>query len=199
MIFVCPKPPIWCDTVTRCRNAWEASGHTGEEPPWPLVLSGWIYSSDLDKQQRWRALVRWAEQKDLARLLPQLSEDDGYYVHDLSTSYPEQHYGPQTHPPAVCPSEQELAEALQRLRDAWPDVAGPGLADACHPSEFAGAKARRLIVTVTQEAEPPWGSWFQLASGPERHTFTAFRQRINETIEPHHVDHVDFKLETRDA
>ena len=159
MIFVCPKPPIWCDTVTRCRNAWEASGHTGEEPPWPLVLSGWIYSSDLDKQQRWRALVRWAEQKDLARLLPQLSEDDGYYVHDLSTSYPEQHYGPQTHPPAVCPSEQELAEALQRLRDAWPDVAGPGLADACHPSEFAGAKrnGQHHSIALAGERDPQPG------------------------------------------
>jgi hypothetical protein len=70
MIFVCPKPPIWHDTFLRCRRAWEASGRTGDEPSVPLILNGWVYSSDLDKQQRWQALIRWAEERSLRHLIP---------------------------------------------------------------------------------------------------------------------------------
>ena len=61
-------------------------------------------------------------------------------------------YGPQIHPPAVRPSQQQLAEALQHLRGTWLNIAGAELSDACHPTEFAGPKACRLIVTVTKRS-----------------------------------------------
>jgi hypothetical protein len=82
MIFVCPKPDIWNDTYQRCCRAWEASDRKGHEPPVPLILGGWD-SSDVDKQDRWQALIRWAEERSLRHLIPTLSEDDKHYVHFL--------------------------------------------------------------------------------------------------------------------
>jgi hypothetical protein len=47
---------------------------------------------------------------------------------------------------------------LQRLRDEWATIAGPELSAACEPFMFSGAKARRLVVTITaREISPPWG------------------------------------------
>lgn len=196
MIFVCPKPIPWIGIHKRLLAAWETSGRQGEPPPGPLILSNWIYSSDLAKQDRWRETIEWAERNSCQHLLLSLTEHDCYYTHRLSTSnsYPGQNWGNQIHPPAERPTDSDLAAYLQQLRDEWATIAGPELSAACEPIMFSGAKARRLVVTITaREINPPWGSWFKLDRGSARSTFTAFRQRINDAITPHHVDHVDFR------
>ena len=65
----------------------------------------------------------------------------------------------------------------------------------CKPVEFMGAKGRRLIVVVTSNAEPPWRHWDELADQSQRHEFAEFRRRVNDVIAPHHVDHIDFRVQ----
>lgn len=194
MILVCPQPAVWHAIYRRCDQAWRESGRVGDPPPAPLILGGWAFSSDADKQVRWQALVRWAEARSKSQAVALDLPADGYCVHEISNSYPGDHYGCQEHAPAPVPGPAELGAAMKRLHDSWPVIAGP-LSQACKPVEFMGSKGRRLIVVVTANAEPPWGHWNQLADRSRKHEFTAFRRRVNETIAPRHVDHIDFKVQ----
>jgi hypothetical protein len=90
MIFVCPNPIPWSDTYKALEAAWRKSGCVGSAPPMPLILSGWWYSSDRDKQDRWLDTIRWAKEHDLSHLIKELKEDEGYYTEVLSTTYPDQ-------------------------------------------------------------------------------------------------------------
>jgi len=195
MILVCPRPAVWHEVYRRCDQAWSESGRCGEPPPAPLILSGWAFSSDVDKQERWQALLRWSEERSLSHLVALRLPDDGYYVQVICKTYPGEHYGCQDHPPAPVPIAAEIRAAIERLQDAWAGVAG-SLAQVCMPVEFLGAKGRRLLVHVTANADPPWGRWDQLTHGAGKHEFTAFRRRVNEVIAPHHVDHIDFRVRT---
>ena len=199
MIIVCPKAGIWWQTFERLRDAGIAAGHVGDAPPFPLILAGWIYSSDRDKQERWLALVRWAEEHSLSHLIPELAPEDQYCTDYLSTSYPEQHYRSDRYVRRDRPSADALDSAMLVLRRDWHSIAGGGLSAICEPTRFTGRKARRLLVTVTQEHQPPWGSWHALSYGPERKTFTEFRHRINQAIAPVYVDHIDFCLRVTHA
>src|ERR1700691_4425858 len=105
MIFFCPKPNPWSDPYLRLRFAWEAAGRRGEPPPGPIILSGWVFSSDLDKQDRWGATFEWAERYSHSHLLPSLGEDDCYYVSCLSMSYSGKNWGEQSNPPAARPAD----------------------------------------------------------------------------------------------
>lgn len=194
MILVCPQPAVWRAVYRRCDQAWSESGHLGDPPPGPLILSGWAFASDADKQERWQALVRWADERSLLQVVAMDLPADGYFVQEISTSYPGKHYGCQDHQPAPVPSPAELGAAIKRLHDSWAAIAG-SLWQVCKPVEFTGAKGRRLIVVVTANAEPPWGHWDRLADQSRRHEFTAFRRRVNEVIAPHHVDHIDFSVQ----
>jgi hypothetical protein len=198
-IFVCPNPIPWSETYKRLEASWRQSGCHGDGPPMPLILSGWWYSSDRDKQLRWEQTIQWAEQHNCRDLIRQIPETECYYTSHVSTSYPEQHYGPQVHPPAERPSDETVLAAMERLRAAWGSVAGAELADVCSPLEFTGHKRRRLLVAVTRDARPPWGDWYYIASDADRGSFTAFRRRINESITPLHVDHIDFTLRFQNA
>ena len=58
---VCPRPDHW-------NRLWELLPDRrrvglGWEPPVPLVLGGWHFSSDDEKRERFRLHLRWAEEK----------------------------------------------------------------------------------------------------------------------------------------
>ena len=182
MIFVCPKANIWWETFERLREAWAKGGRVGDQPPMPLILAGWIYSSDLDKQERWRATLRWASEHSLTSLIPELKPDDQYCTDFLSTSYPEQNFRPDRYVERERASNETLAMALETLKRDWAKIAGGELGNVCEPVKFTGTKARRLLVTVTKSFQPPWGSWDTLSHGSGRETFTAFRHRVNEVV-----------------
>jgi len=194
MIFVCPAAAIWWQTFERLREAWIASGRVGNQPPMPLILAAWIYSSDLDKQERWLSTVHWAQEQSLSHLIPNLRPEDQYCTDYVTTSYPEQHYRPDRYVRRERPTGDVLATAMMVLRRDWRTIAGDELAVVCQPAKFTGRKARRLLVVVTQEHQPPWGNWHTLSYGPERSTFSEFRRRINEAISPACVDHIDFDV-----
>lgn len=195
MKFVCPKPQVWDRVCQRLQKAWEALGRPGIEPPMPLILSGWAYTNDLDKQQRWLATDAWANNAGLERLIPELSEEEGYRVDELGASPTA---GP-THLPWSSdskrkPDAEEYRAAFEKLRARWDYVAGPDLADGTAPFVFAGKKRRNLVVTVEAGLEAPWGTWMAfLQEESKRRTFTEFRKRLNEVIAPHKVDHVTFR------
>jgi len=94
MIFVGPKPNIWWETFERLCETWVERGRLGEQPPMPLIISGWIYSSDRDKQERSSSTLSWAEQHSLTNMIPNFKPEDQYCIEILSNSYPEQNYRP---------------------------------------------------------------------------------------------------------
>lgn len=192
MIFVCPNAAIWHEIYERLRTEWCALKIVGDGPPLPLLLAGWIYSSDQDKQDRWNATVRWAKSNALAHLIPNLLPEDCYWTEVLSTSYPEQRYRPDRYAVRDRASDDAVKSALHLLKSDWQTIAGSELASMCQPIKFTGKKARRLLVHIRSDRQPPWGTWTSLTCGPERATFAAFRRRVNEAISPLSVDHIDF-------
>lgn len=197
MILVCPNPGPWAEIYKHLERSWRNSGCYGDAPPMPLILSGWHYSSDHDKQLRWLQTVEWAERHNFGHLIPNLRDDECYVTECLTTSYPEQHYRPDRYTVRERPPSETLATAMQALKQQWPAVAGGQLSNICSPIEFSGRKARRLIVAVTADLRPPWGEWSYFPNGADRRSFTEFRRRINAAIAPAQVDHVDFVFQSR--
>jgi hypothetical protein len=195
MQFVCPKPQVWNRIHQQLQRAWEAAGCVGPEPPVPLILNGWAFSSDLDKQQRWLATVAWANNAGLERLIHELSEEEGYWVDELDAS---PIAGP-THLPCSSdskrkPDAEEYRAAFEKLRARWDYVAGRELAAVTAPFVFTGKKRRNLVITVEAGVEAPWGTWTELSQAEsKRRMFTEFRRKVNEVIAPHKVDHVTFR------
>lgn len=87
--FICPNPERWkiifetlcreyekkysCklpSTVVEIRNAGG--------PPTPLVLNGWVFSSDLDKALRFTETIHWAEKHGLSNLISVEEKDKCY-------------------------------------------------------------------------------------------------------------------------
>jgi hypothetical protein len=194
MIFVCPKANIWWETFEHLREIWVKRGRVGEQPPIPLILAGWIYSSDRDKQERWSATLCWAEQHSLSNMIPELKPEDQYCTEFLSTSYPEQNYRLDRYVERERASNEMLIAALATLKRDWVKIAGDELGTVCEPVKFTGTKARRLLVIVTKNFQPSWGSWDSLSCGSEKENFTAFRRRVNDAISPAYVDHIDFEI-----
>lgn len=196
-IFVCPLPYVWHQIYQSLHNAWESTGQTFFPPPRPLVLSGWNFSNDIEKKQRWDLTVAWAKESGFDQLIPELTPEESYSVYE-PTSYT---IGPMGGPiflrwnfnSRVRPSPDMVNQVFQRLKDTWIDVVGCDLAIVTKPLRFTGRKRRRLLIWSDPNSSPPWGSWRERSRmEEERHTFTYFRQRINEAIKPLEVDHIDF-------
>lgn len=75
---VCPQPAVW-------NRLWEVLPDRrrqggGWEPPLPLILGAWWYSSDAAKQERFHLHIRWAQEHGaldtVARLLASLKPED---------------------------------------------------------------------------------------------------------------------------
>jgi hypothetical protein len=174
MITVCPLPRVWAPLYQRLHCAWIEGGRQGVEPPIPLILDGWHYSSDCDKQERWVRTVEWAKAQNLSHLIPCLTDADLYSVECLSTSYPGQHYRVDRYEVRERPSSQAIERAIEILRAQWGVIVGDALALVCEPVSITGEKARRLLVRVTAPFVPAWGSWTKLSSGPEKRHSPSF-------------------------
>jgi hypothetical protein len=60
---ICPLPPRWATVYSRLKAIAEAEGFPA--PPRPLILAGWAFSSDSEKQRRWVQTMKWALANDL--------------------------------------------------------------------------------------------------------------------------------------
>jgi hypothetical protein len=168
---------------------------TPPSPPVPLILSGWAFSNDVDKINRWQEMVAWAKANGCSEIVDAIADEDFYYVHS-PTDYV---VGPMGGPmyrewdftTKTRPSASDLQQYLRTLLDRWPEVAGPELSRSTRPCKFTGRKARRLLLYADRSVEPPWGEWCFLSwYEPDRRTFTIFRAAINKAIAPHEIDHV---------
>jgi hypothetical protein len=197
MIRICPNPGQWHE-VFQCLNSYAQSRPcTPEVPPKPLILAGWAYTNDIDKMQRWKETVLWAEKNGCSDLVSAIPDKDFYFV-EKPTSYTVRPLGGPMYrawdsEAKSRPSSEQLARLMDTLQSRWSEIVGNEIGGFTHPLAFTGEKARRLLVHANADSNPPWGGWSYLAKQESaRRTFTDFRAAINRAIAPHEVDHIDF-------
>lgn len=202
MQFVCPLPMPWAATHQRLCCAWDHCGRPGDPPPVPLILGGWGSSNDVEKYERWTALVGWAKRNGLGHLLPELADDEKYVVYRMTDYVVGPLGGPMYLPwdftEKERPDDASVVAALSKLQTHWSEVAGGEMATHTEPIRFSGQKLRRLLVRADPSNQPPWGTWARLDPGENRRSFTRLRAAINALIAPLVVDHVDFEEHTTD-
>ncbi len=199
MIKVCPNPIPWKKLYQQLCHFAESKPMSTDKPPSPLILSGWNFSNDKEKQERWKAMVRWANQYDCDDLLSRLSDSDFYFTCELTDYQVGPMGGPLRRPwdyeQKKRPRFEDSHEMLSTLKANWEEIGG-SISLFTSPKRFSGNKLRRLVVSVTGEGNPPWGNWDNRSSDEEkRRSFTFFRKRINDAIKPMEVDHVSFELD----
>ena len=195
MIRICPKPPKWIDIYEELKLI--ARQQSVQPPLRPLILSGWVHSSDAQKIERWEEHVTWAKAHGAQALIDSIAEADYYCAHELT--YPrEWDWSMESIPVAIRPSDQELDRLLKLLQESWGTVAA-GFAQQTIPASFSGKKARTLNVKLlATEPLPPWGTWGLENVGlhsqkfTSKVKFTVFRKSVNLLIAPHKVDHIEF-------
>lgn len=197
MTRVCPNPSPWNAVYQRLLHVWECRQDL-PKPPVPLILNGWVFTNDVDKMKRWQETLQWSQAAGCEAITSSLSDDDFYHVEEATSD----RIGPMGGPlhrvwdfePKQKPGQEAMDTLIQRLSTQWPELA----ADFCagtQPIGFSGNKARRLVVAVTDQTSPSWGTWHSLSSDEaKRRTFTTFRKAINEALHPHEVDHIDFVI-----
>jgi len=157
---------------------------------------GWNYSNDFEKKERWIKTLDWAHRAGLSHLIPTLTDENGYFVDQISTYAIGPMGGPMylawNYSTKTRPSEVGAIESMHQLHDRWAEIAGDRLVFISRPRCFSGRKLRRLIIDVDAGSDSPWGSWQSLPNDERRREFTRLRGRINDAISPHHVDHIDF-------
>ena len=80
MSRICPKPIPWNNIFQDLTRHASSNACVPENPPKPLILAGWAYSSDLEKSQRWEETVSWAKSNGCVNLIDQLNQDDYYFA-----------------------------------------------------------------------------------------------------------------------
>jgi hypothetical protein len=196
MLAVCPMPMLWMEIHQRLKNAAMNLKPPLDPPPIPLVLAGWNYSNDVQKQERWSETLAWAELHGLARIIGDLPDSAMYWVESPSTY----EVGPLGGPmylqwrfePARRVTNEEARAAIEKLNEEWETVAGGTLSMITCPLRLSGSKKRRLVVYADCGGSPPWGTWSSMAYGEQRRSFTRLRSAVNAAIAPLTVDHIDF-------
>ena len=87
MHFICPIPNVWNRVYSALCQAFKENDQITEKPPVALILGGWHATSDERKQERWIETVKWAENYDYLHLIPDLKENEQYWVHEMSRGY----------------------------------------------------------------------------------------------------------------
>ena len=73
---VCPEPKVWA-RVHKKLSAYAVSNGL-EEPPAPLILAGWSYSSTEEKRARWEETMRWCQDHNCQQLIDSIDEFDWF-------------------------------------------------------------------------------------------------------------------------
>ena len=97
MEFVCPQPLIWNDTHKKLSEFYSKNKERiSNPPPIPLILNGWIYSTDYQKKLRWEETIKWAQINDCGYLIPALRGSERYMVNEIKPTLiqEEDPYGP---------------------------------------------------------------------------------------------------------
>lgn len=79
MIRICPMPDPWNRVYQGLLAAWKSHGEQPPGPPVPLILGGWAFSSDREKERQWAHTISWAKERKLEHLIPAIPDDEWYY------------------------------------------------------------------------------------------------------------------------
>jgi hypothetical protein len=74
---ICPLPTVW-NTLYEGLLRVAKERPDLPEPPVPLILNGWVFSSDDEKEARWSDTVRWAESAGCTDAIQTLAAADFY-------------------------------------------------------------------------------------------------------------------------
>ncbi len=197
MTRICPNPMPWNEAYKRLTRFAETQCCAPPLPPKPLILAGWAYSNDIEKQFRWEETVEWAANNGCQELVDSIPDDEFYFADEPTTYTVGPMGGPMYRPwdfeSKDRPSSEVLKKGMETLLRQWSEIAGEELSKITRPLGFSGNKARRLLVQADIASHPPWGDWAHLSQvEPERRAFTKFRASVNRAISPHEVDHIDF-------
>ncbi|HMS42795.1 MAG TPA: hypothetical protein PKE69_21375 [Pyrinomonadaceae bacterium] len=78
--FICPIPKVWNEIHQKLVKAVESEKNAQlPKPPTPLILNGWIFSSDKEKSLRWKETINWAKQYGFESLILKLEPDEIYF------------------------------------------------------------------------------------------------------------------------
>ena len=77
---ICPNPQPWNEVHKKLDRYSKKNTCTPSEPPIPLILDGWWYSSDMEKKIRWEEMVEWAKDNRCTEILDSIQDDDFYYI-----------------------------------------------------------------------------------------------------------------------
>lgn len=77
---ICPNPQPWNAVYDKLVRYSKTHTCTPAEPPIPLILAGWIYSSDYEKKLRWENTIIWAEHNGCPEILDTIKDEDFYYI-----------------------------------------------------------------------------------------------------------------------
>ena len=116
MTFISPQPNTWYKIWLGLKAIWEQDEMTCSPPPVALVLSGWTMSNDFDKLERWQQTLRLADSNQMNELIPELQEDEKYFVKNISSWRPFEGHYYKNHPAKNKPTNEEINTAIQTLK-----------------------------------------------------------------------------------
>ena len=77
---VCPLPMAWERARASLEKARVLRAPHAPKVPVPLILAGWNFSTDEEKQQRWNETMDWAATNGLSEHIPQIADDEWHYA-----------------------------------------------------------------------------------------------------------------------
>lgn len=83
MEYICPKPQVWNEIYNKLMQYYEENIGKIKKPPVPLILNGWVFSSDYEKKMRWQETIEWAKENNCIKLIPEIEERDKYIVETM--------------------------------------------------------------------------------------------------------------------
>ena len=195
---ICPVPRTWHSLHQSLMEHARTHSCEPREPPWPLVLSGWSYSNDVEKAQRWEATLDWAIRNGCEGLLADLPDTEFYVSRPLEArdAYVRDTHGrPHRIDHQLRPSVLMEAAWLEVLRERWLEIAVHNGAPGTYPLAFTGEGFRTLMVQADPSLRPLWGTWTKIdPDRPSKRVFRFFRAAVNRAIAPHEVDHIEFLI-----
>jgi hypothetical protein len=75
-MYRCPRPAIWSEVHSQLCRFRSRNSDDIPEPPKPLILAGWTYSSSHEKHDRWLQTVEWATKYGCPELIDRIADSD---------------------------------------------------------------------------------------------------------------------------
>ena len=75
-MYTCPNPGEWHRVHRELLRARARAAVQPPEPPIPLILGGWVYSSAREKHERWTETVAWAREHGCGAIVESIPREE---------------------------------------------------------------------------------------------------------------------------